>query len=238
MTPLWFITPCFKRYDLTAICLEQRQRVIADLAGSGIEAQCVVVADDANLDTARSLGFAIVERDNLWLGRRFNDGIEYAAQHGAEYIVPIGSDSWVDPAYLAGRLNPAVTRTSDFYTVVEGNRLCQASVRDGKGAGPYVFHRSLLEPHFRPARDYIRRGVDGSTIRGLRTEPTWRYRNLHPLQYVGFRSQPQITPYERIRDRWGVAEFEDPWPMLAEHYPADLVERVRVLLTERVGVAA
>ena len=58
MGALYFITPAFRRYELTAVCLEQHQRVIDELAKSGIEAHQVVVADDENLDIARSRGDA------------------------------------------------------------------------------------------------------------------------------------------------------------------------------------
>src|ERR1051325_10020747 len=97
---LWFVTPAWQRYELSAVCFDQRLLVMDALRAAGVEAQCVVVADDENLDLARERGFARVEQDNEWLRRRFNDGIEYAAYQGATRIVPIGSDSWIDPDYL------------------------------------------------------------------------------------------------------------------------------------------
>ena len=87
---IWFVTPSWQRYDLSAVCFDQRLDVIRTLAEHGIEAHCVVVADDENLDLARERGFATVEQDNEWLGRRFNDGIEYACRNGASRVVPIG----------------------------------------------------------------------------------------------------------------------------------------------------
>ena len=98
---MWFVTPAWQRYELTAVCLRQRQWVIEQLADHGIEARCVVVADDENLDIARALGFDVVEqRNDRGLGRKFNDGYEHAARAGATWIVPIGSDSWIDPRYF------------------------------------------------------------------------------------------------------------------------------------------
>lgn len=226
---IYFVTPAYQRFELTAVCLEQRQRVIDRLAGAGIEARCVVVADDENLDTARALGFDTVERDNEWLGRKFNDGIEYAATHGAEWIVPIGSDSWIAASYFTPEPDPSLTVTSALYTVVESERMAYLHVGN-RGAGPYMFHRSLLDPNFRPARDDISRYVDSSTVAGITKPIEWHHRDLHPLQYIGFRGQPHLTPYKRLKEAWGVSESTDPWDQLAKHYPLDLVERARLAL--------
>lgn len=227
---VYFVTPAWQRYELTAICLEQRRRVIATLAEDGVEARQVVIADDENLDIARGLGFETIERDNRWLGRKFNDGQEWAGRHGADWIVPIGSDSWVDPAYFLPLPSPRFTRTSRMYSPVRPDRL--AILRVGKvGAGPHMFHRSLMtRSGFRPAPDEIMRNTDHLTIRGLDRPPRWQWRDLHPLQYVGFRVPPFITQYERLVARWGVSESTEPFEMLAEHYPADLVDRVRAIM--------
>ncbi|HYI66355.1 MAG TPA: hypothetical protein VEW95_05490 [Candidatus Limnocylindrales bacterium] len=227
MTSLYFVTPAWQRFELTAICLEQRRRVIDELAGHGIEAQCVVIADDENLDTARALGFETVERDNEWLGRRFNDGMQHAGYHGADWIVPIGSDSWIDAAYFTPLPRATRTRTSGMYAPVELARLAELRV-GRRGAGPYMLHRSLLEPiAFRPAIDEITRRVDSSTVRGIPGPIRWERRDLHPLQYIGFRLPPLITEYDRLWERWGVVERTDPWEQLATVYPIDLVERAR-----------
>ncbi len=226
---IYFVTPAWQRYDLTAVCLEQRKRVIERLEGLGIEAHCVVIANDENLDIARSLGFDTVEQNNKWLGRKFNDGIQYAGKHGAQWIVPIGSDSWIEPSYFTPLPDPALTVTSALYAVVESKRMAYLKVGN-RGAGPYMFHRSLLGPRFRPARDDISRHVDSSTVAGIRKPIDWHHRDLHPMQYVGFRCEPLLTPYERLKKAWGVAESRKPWELLAQHYPADLVERARKAL--------
>src|ERR1035437_1174260 len=109
---LWFVTPAWGRFEIVAVCLEQRARVIAELAADGIEAHQVVIADDENLDIARALGADVVESPNV-VARKFNDGMEYAGKHGADWIVPIGSDSWIATDYLRGRDDPFYTRTSE-----------------------------------------------------------------------------------------------------------------------------
>jgi hypothetical protein len=227
---LYFVTPAWQRYELTAICLEQRRLVIEDLARHGVEARQVVIADDENLDIARSLGFETVEQNNHWLGRKFNDGEEWAGKHGADWIVPIGSDSWVDPAYFLPLPSPRRTRTSRMYAPVRPDRL--ATLRVGKvGAGPHMFHRSLmLRSGFRPAPDEIMRNTDHLTIRGLDRPQLWEWRDLHPLQYIGFRVPPYITQYQRLVERWGVSEDPRPFDALRSVYPTELVDRVERLM--------
>ena len=102
---------------------------------------------------------------------------------------------------------------------------------DVKGAGPYIIDRwALRGAGFRPARDDIKRGVDGSTIKGIRMQLHWQRKDVHPFQYVGFRGIPHLTPYENLLERWGVREHADPWPILANHYPPALVERARAVM--------
>jgi hypothetical protein len=230
---LWFVTPAWKRYEVSALCFEQRRWVIDRLAESGIEAHCVVIADDANLEIARSFGFDTVEQNNDWLGRRFNDGIEYAARHGAEWIVPIGSDSWIAPAYLDPLPAPEVTRTATRYALATRTALAELEVL-GNGVGPYMIHRKRLPRNKRPADDHLSRGIDGSTLAGLKGVE-WEVRDLHPLQYVALRSnEPQLNPYKHLVKRFGVREQRGGrWDRLARLYPPDLVERTRILLMSR-----
>jgi hypothetical protein len=223
---IYFVTPAWQRYELSEVCFAQRQYVIEDLARRSIEAHCVVVADDENIDIALSAGFEVVEQNNEWLGRKFNDGIEYAAKQGAEWIVPIGSDSWISPAYLLPL--PQQSRTSGNYAVVTADRMAVLQVGERNPAGPHMIHRSTLPESCRPARDELSRYVDSSTIAGLQGVE-WESRNVHPLQYIGFRGQPHLTPYERLK-RWSVRESDDPWTELAAVYDADLVERARKVL--------
>lgn len=227
---IYFVTPAFRRYELSEVCFEQRRRVIDELADHDIEARCVVVADDRNLDIARDLGFDTVRQNNDWLGRKFNDGIEYAARHHAEWIVPIGSDSWINPWYLMPLPDSDLTRTSGLYAVVESHRMATLQVGAKNPAGPHMIHRDRLPHNLRPARDELMRYVDSSTLAGLR-DLHWQHWDVHPLQYVGFRGQPHLTPYDRLWRAWGVRETTDPWTELAAHYPADLVERARRCLS-------
>ena len=76
LVSLWFVVPAHGRLradpDLPAAAAANLRRA------RRIEATAVVVACDENLDTARELGFATVQRDNQFLARRYNDGLQLA----------------------------------------------------------------------------------------------------------------------------------------------------------------
>jgi hypothetical protein len=244
MSVLYFITPAWQRFELTRVCLEQRRRAIAFLAERGVEAQCVVIADDQNADTAEELGFEVLRRRNYALGRRFNDGFQHAARNGAEWIVPIGSDSFIDPAYLFPLPGEHVLRSSILYALAEPERLGRLQVRNGVGVGPYMVPRDHLPPSLRPAEDYRRRGIDNSTLRGLRRGWMVEMVDLHPWQYVGFRrpapalGHPQMNSYGKLYKRLGVGQELDVVERLSEHFPRDLVERAVAACGSRAEVAA
>jgi hypothetical protein len=242
---IWFVTPAFQRFELTRVCLEQRRRAIDFLAERGVAAQCVVVADDQNADTAKELGFAVVRRRNYALGKRFNDGIEYAARNGAEWIVPIGSDSFIDPAYLFPLPADHVMRSSTLYAIAEPERLGRLRIRSAHGVGPYMIPRSHLPPSMRPAANYLNRGIDGSTLRGLTHGWTVEKVDLHPWQYIGFRREtgrseahPQMNSYNKLYGRLGVGEEYEVAERLSEYYPPELVERAIAACRVSVEVAA
>jgi len=239
---LWFVTPAYQRFELTAVCLEQRNRVIAELAKHGIEAHQVVIADDENLDIARALGAATIECPNtedgrVILGRRWNLGTQFAAREGAEWLVQIGSDSWITTDYFVPLTKPDVTLTSPAYVAVIPRRLALLSVSPQNlthAAGPYVFHRSLMEPSdFAPCDEHSM-FTDTSTVGGIERTTgkpvNWQVRTISPFQYVGFRHPPLMTTYRNLRRRWLVREMLHPWAVLSRYYPPDLVERARIVM--------
>lgn len=231
VTQLWFVTPSWRRFALSAVCFEQRRQVIDELASMDIEAHCVVVADDENLELARAAGFDTLEQNNEWLARRFNDGMEYAGKHGADVVVPVGSDSWVQADYFAPLPADGAVRTSTYLCTVTRDRLAHLEIKPNHGGGPYMLHRAQLERSgFRPAKDLINRNIDRSTVNGLAGEVVWELRDLNRFQHVSFRGEPHLTTYAKLWYYWGVEEHRDPWQQLAEHYAPALVEAARVAI--------
>lgn len=239
---IYFVTPAFRRYELTRVVLEQRRRIVDFLAERDVEARQVVIADDRNADIAEELGFDVLRRLNYPLARRFNDGIQYAAQHGAEWIVPIGSDSFLDPAYLFPLPGPNVMRSSTVYALAEPERLGRLRITTPSGVGPYMIPRSHLPKSLRPAQEWRKRGVDGSTLRGLKRGLTVEMVDLHPWQYVGFRSTdtgvPQMNSFDKLYRRLGAGLEYDVAERLSEHYPSDLVQRAMDVCSSQTEAAA
>lgn len=230
---LLFVTPAHSRYSVSDFCFAQRAHCIQQLANEGIQAQAVIIACDDNIDIATQYGFATIESDNSHLGKRWNDGYAYAAEHGYTHIAPIGSDSWIDPDYF---LPPPshhtdTILTSSLYATIDedGSRIAHLTVEPAGGVGPHTFPTRLIaQSGNRPVQDNLDRGCDHSLLNTIRTthrKPLqWEWRNRHPLQYVAFRSHgTQINPYQQLRDRYSTNEHHDPWGDLNQHYPHHLV---------------
>jgi len=245
---LVFVQAAWRRYEVTRLALAQRAHLCGELAGRGIEATAVIVADDDNLAIAAEFGFATVERDNAQLGRKFNDGLEHACvELEADYVVLIGSDDWMHidlldhlPLGLAPPRVPsaespvvfwndapeAVTGREIALVDLEHGRMRRCRARGRYGVIPWVFPRAALEPSgFRPIKDALNIGIDGSLIAGLGVRPEWVFTDPHDLCRVDFKSATNLNGYAKITGAIGYGEEEpDPWSLLAERYPTELVE--------------
>lgn len=231
MTSLWLVTPVQGREGLTRIVLEQRARLLHELAGLGVTARQVIVGNDANLDTARELGFVTLERPNV-LGLRLNDGFEWAFREGgASHVVYVGSDDWLLPEHLADVPAQGKARASRWaaWVSADGRRIACVEHSPPKGCPPWTLSRGLLEPvGFRPADDTLTRYLDTSIMDGFpvsRAEAFEFHAEDDPLRAVGFKSRAeQMTPLRLLApSRYS---RPNPFEVLATRYPADLVERM------------
>src|ERR1043166_7140565 len=114
-TSLAFLTPVWQRFSLTEICLLQRRHACDYLKEHhGLDATCIVIGSDENLEIAESFGFIGQHHENLavaahvnrgepyvCLGMKFNAGYGRAYEEGIDLVFPIGSDSWIDPIYFS-----------------------------------------------------------------------------------------------------------------------------------------
>lgn len=230
-----FVTPAFKRYELSRICFEQRVDAINKLRDAGIKADSVVIADDRNLDIAREFDFETVERDNQWLGQRFNDGYQHAAVIGATHAFPIGSDSWCDPQFIIdaardGRLNDSSVICSRHYMRVngDGTQSRQIWVPVLQGVSYVVPIGLLQECAYRPCKEEIKRGCDGSAWQSIERaggEVVWS--ETHELETVAFESWPQITMFDKLGTTWGVGDVSNsPFARLAGVYGETLTAKI------------
>lgn len=243
---LLFITPAHQRHELTRLCLEQRVWACQQLSEHGVDASSVVVACDANLDAARDLGFYTVERDNKWLGRRWNDGHELAHREGFDYTFPIGSDSWIDPwvlMMLAGRPPVDTIIFTRWYSMIHatGERRLTVKIDSPFGVGFCIPTELMRGVGWRPCDERRPRGCDTSTLRTLTAiqDVRFSYHEYHPLEYVAFQSgKTQITSYDKLQRVYRGRQSGDPFAGLADVYPKHLVERAVAYYAQGRAAAA
>jgi len=248
---LWFIVPAHGRHDLTRICLGQLRRTCDQLKASGVDATAVVIACDENLDTARGLGFGTVERNNRFLSRKYNDGIQVATDPAinprpADYIVPCGSDDWVDHR-LFTNLPPDDTIVG-FQTIAfvhpSGEQIATTKLRSVAGCGIRIYPAVMMEPFgYRPGDEDRVRACDTSILynvqRRLGNAALVEHRYLHDRQIVDWKSpDQQVTPWESIIGRHSSRIDTDPFDQLTGFYPEDALDAMRVLYAHRRLVAA
>ncbi len=233
---VWLVSPAFGRYAVTRLALAQRAHLAGVLADRGVDCHSVVVADDENLDIAREHGMATIEMGNDGLGRRFNAGFEYAGAHGADWLVHIGSDDWLHPDAFA----PITDRHAGQDRIIAGRRIAfvdlltglmrPVPVNGGNGVIPWIVPRAMMAPTgFRPIREDRMRGIDGYLIRGLkaRSRVQWLFHDASDYARVDFKSDVGINTYRALPCSFTRGPQVDPWPLLAEHYPAELVALAR-----------
>jgi hypothetical protein len=246
---LWFCVPVAGRERLTGICLRQLRRTCDSLTQEGVDATAVIVGDDTNLDTAHELGFATVERDNQYLSRKFNDGMQLACDRRynprpADYVVPLGSDDWVDhnifldlPAQnvLVGFQRLAVVRE-------DGSELTTRHINSPGGSGIRIIPRFLLEPFgFRPADEDRKRACDTSILVNLQEHHGGNMRvfhyHYHNHQIVDWKSPTeQLNAYTELSIFKGFTEG-DPFEALAGTYPEEALSEMRAHYGVREEVA-
>jgi hypothetical protein len=238
MPSLWFVVPAAGRLELAHICLTQLRRTCDALEAEGIRASAVVVADDENLDTARELGFAWVRRDNRFVSRKFNDGIQLACDRNfnrfpVDCVVPVGSDDWVDWRLFV-ELPPGDTMVGFqrmSFVREDGHELTVRRINNEGGCGIRIWPRELMGPvGFRPADEDRKRGCDTSILVHTRNAiPHMRveHRDLDPLQIVDWKTAGEnLNPYTSLMRHKSELE-RDPFEVLAGRYPDEALEAMR-----------
>jgi hypothetical protein len=194
------VTPVFRRLDLTRIMLEHRVNTFEEASNLGVEAQCVCVGDFENIELARSLGFVGIEASNL-LGAKYNDGHQYAVEHGFDFSFHCNSDQVFD-----ARLLHAID-TSPIDMLIQ-TRWMTAVHDTGKKAIQYrnplwamkIYPTELLARNPRPCEENIMKMCDTSTHEGvLRANPgvDTLWLEVGPLETIQFESGFQVTPWKR-----------------------------------------
>lgn len=239
MPSLWFIVPAFGRQQLAEICLRQLRRTCDALTEHGVHATAVVVADDENLMTARRLGFGWVKRDNRFVSRKFNDGIQLALDRGhnprpADYVVPCGSDDWVDWRLFTDL--PDARTMVGFQRMAfvkeDGRELTVRHVSNEGGCGIRIYPRRVMQAvGFRPADEDRKRACDTSILLNVkRAFPRLRveHRDIDPLQIVDWKTRgEQLNPYAEVAARHRSELKRDPFDALAGRFPPEALDEMQ-----------
>lgn len=240
MISAWICSAAWRRFDVTRLVLSQRQRLCEELAARGIQATSLVVADDENLDIARELGAVTLEAPNEPLGRKWNVALRYAAER-ADWVVWVGSDDWVHPDAFAPLTVPPDTGPA---RIIRGGRVTLVNLPTGQlqrvtsaskfGAIPWLIESRLIRATRRdsPIRADLHRGLDGGLIRGLRHAAIpfeLELHDPHEFRCIDFKSGQNLSTFENGAAKRGIGEPEPAWPVLAEWFPADLVDQAREL---------
>jgi hypothetical protein len=242
VSSLLFVVPVHGRLELAAVCLRQLRRTCDALSEDGLEASAIVVTDRSTRGILRGLfgelRFGYVERDNRWLSRRFNDGIQLACDpryntRPADFVVPIGSDDWVDHRILlqVPERNRTVVGFQRMSFVREDGREISASLVDySGGCGIRIYPRWLVSTlGYRPADEDRARGCDTSILVNLRRAVRnldVQHRDVHDRQIVDFKSpNEQLNAYEDLR-RWRRRATGEVWETLLETYPEEAISEM------------
>lgn len=233
---VWLVSPAYGRFAVTRLALAQRAHLATVLATRGVDCQSVIIADDENLEIAREYGMRTLELSNDGLGRRFNAGFEFAAGEGADWLVHIGSDDWLHPDAFA----PITNGHAKQDRIIAGTRIAFVDLLSGvmrpvmlngpHGVIPWIVPRAMMaKAAFRPIREERMRGIDGFLIRGLKakTRVQWLFHDASDYARVDFKSNVGINTYATLPSSFSRGPKLDPWPLLAEHYPAELVDLAR-----------
>lgn len=255
------VSPAWRRYGVTDLCLAERRWLCDELAARGIEANGVIVADDDNLDIAQEYGFDTVEFPNdQGLGAKFNVGFQWAYDNGADYIIHIGSDDWVHPDWFGPlpldpemfkEISAAELEASEGGVVTRHNGplVLTAGQIDiihlASGVG-MTFHKTRLwgvVPWALPRELLDKRGcdlVEPGIPRGVEGSMAGRFGGVSYVHYdlpyacVDFKTDVNVTSYERL---WQLPhpELADPFGKLRAHYPDFLVDKAEALSEELVA---
>lgn len=266
MPSLWFVVPAHGRAQLAQICLRQLRRTCDALTAEGLDASAVVIADDENLKSARRLGFATVRRDNRFLSAKFNDGIQLACDgrlnpRVADYVVPFGSDDWIDYRVILERLprpHEVIAYRHAAFVDETGTQLVTRDIDYRGGVGIRVYPRSLMArqrrifanpdifaPRYRPADEDLKRGCDTSILVNVTRTfkgdgPVIVYADRHAHQIVDWKSRrTQLNSWDDIVTRFhrGI-EPSDPYETLRGTFADEALAEMRAHYGIRETVAA
>jgi hypothetical protein len=250
---LWFCVPVHGRLELARICLRQLRRTCDALIEDGVMASAVVVSDADTLEDLwpHDLRFGWVIRENDYTSAKFNDGIQLATDprynsNPVDYVVPCGSDDWLDHRLFTEPLPPTNTIfgfQQMSFVREDGREICSPTIRYDGGSGIRIIPRQLLEVlGYRPADEDRMRGCDTSILSNIRIahpDLEVKHWNLHPRQIVDWKTPgSQLNSYKEVTAIHGASSPADPFVELADFYPEEALDEMRSYYAALALVAA
>ncbi len=243
MSSVMFVVPVHGRLGLAKICLRQLRRTCDALIENGVAASAIIVADAYHLAVLNpeDRGFGWVQRDNKFLSRRFNDGIQLATDPAwnpapADYVVPFGSDDWADYRLFLEPLPDAhtVQGFQQMSFVREDGREISSTFLDYEGgAGIRIIPRELVAPlGYRPADEDCERGCDTNILRNMKRfhgdNLTVKHFHLNERQIVDWKTKGmQLNSYDAVTVMRRSEHTSNPFVELAPFYPADALDEMK-----------
>jgi hypothetical protein len=237
-----FVTPAWRRYDLSDLAFQQRRRMLDELP---FEAHAVVVADDMNRDLAHARGLDVVDFPNdRGLGAKFNAGYRRLKELGCTHAMAIGSDSWLHPSAIADsqfydKNVTSLVGLSSFRP--DGMERLDMTIRYAAGFGVgMIYPTAALTDE--PCDPRIPKGCDSSTWRRCGNGKLGVvFERLRPLTYLNFTSYDvQVTKYSALkvhRSRAVAVHGDRVFGDLRDVYEADLVDEIeRVYAVRAIGM--
>ena len=241
MKRVFIVTPAWGRIDVSKIVFSNFRYIKSALFKYGISVEVVVVADDANLSLAKKYGLKSVMSKNDYLGKKFNDGYQFAFNNGADLVIPVGSDSLISPSIIKSSLSMSKENTivfSSIHSVIRedgkmiGNIKSRVS-RDNPNKGALWLYRrnNMKRCGFRPCNEKINKGCDRSTIESLVKKNKgirMIINDVNFYQHVGIKSRGvQICKYNDYRSQFS-EEVRDPCIALKKHFPKSIIKNLKV----------
>lgn len=233
MKKVLLVTPVYERFALTEILLRHRLETFSQADVMGVQCDCIVIGDDANCTLAEDLGFFAIEAPNV-LGRKYNDGHEFAVTEGYDFSFHCNSDQVFDSVLLkaiADSPDDQMVKTHWMMAVHESGRKC-ISYRNRRWA-MQAFPVPLLANNPRPCRETATSMCDTEAHQGVaKANPTAteHFVDVGPGETIQFESDMQMHPWDlhKYRGQGEMAELDAvPWNAIDQVYGENLVNEMQ-----------
>lgn len=235
---VFIVTPAWNRYDVSKIVFSNFYE-IKNILKPKMDLRVVVIADDLNLKIAKKFGFDTVATKNDFLGRKFNDGYEFAFKNGADIAIPVGSDSLITHEIISSSVSLSGENNivfSSMHSVIREDGKSIGAIKTASSSGNmnkgalWLYRRDMMKKAgLRPCADNIGSGCDRSTISGLlkKSKAKFVLNDIDFYQHVGIKSKNlQICKYSDYTSQF-VNQKTNLYEILEKSFSKKIVSAVK-----------